>query len=87
LRYLHEEENQEILDHNRPGVIDSSDLRIALPYNMNFGRLATKKHLFVEDANVPPIFMSDQHPTHGQYIQERKADKEEKNNTKMLEHS
>eukprot|EP01127_Copromyxa_protea_P015522 TRINITY_DN4473_c0_g1_i1.p1 TRINITY_DN4473_c0_g1~~TRINITY_DN4473_c0_g1_i1.p1 ORF type:complete len:297 (+),score=49.17 TRINITY_DN4473_c0_g1_i1:24-914(+) len=73
LRYLHEEENQEILDHNRPGVIDSSDLRLAMPYNSNIGRLGSRNFLFIEDINPQPIFLSDQQPP----IQEKK---EEKNN-------
>lgn len=44
-----------------------------MPYNLNLGRLGGKKHLFVEDVNVQPIFMSDQ-LLNGPY--EHKEDKE-----------
>jgi len=60
LQYLEMEENREILDHNRPGVIDSSDLRIMMPCNTGITNLGSRQHLFMEDVYIQPVLMTSQ---------------------------
>eukprot|EP01126_Amoeba_proteus_P004921 TRINITY_DN1162_c0_g1_i10.p2 TRINITY_DN1162_c0_g1~~TRINITY_DN1162_c0_g1_i10.p2 ORF type:complete len:126 (+),score=17.97 TRINITY_DN1162_c0_g1_i10:262-639(+) len=59
-QYLAMEDNKEILDHYRPGVIDSSDLRVAMPLNTNLRR--GRYYLYFEDTSIQPVtFSCDPH--------------------------